>query len=176
MIGILSRSGLARATLIHPPFTCYSGTTSHLLNVTKSTTASTMQEWLWLVGMEMCTTDGCNDTKASSVDASKQDLHFKSIQMRRIISLRQSQEENNKLPGLVLRRMLASAITIVCTYMNDFLFLSACAVAVGFLFPTIDDTILQEIEQARKELGVDLLQASLNHYQTVSRIQKMGGL
>jgi hypothetical protein len=145
-------------------------------------TASTIQEWLWLVGMDMCAMDDCNDTTASSVDASRQELHyFKSIQIqnkniRRIISLRRSREENNKFPALVLRRKLASTALIVCTYMDDFLFLLACAVAVGFLFPTMDDNILQEIEQARKELGVDLLQASLNHYQTVSRMQIMKGL
>ena len=134
-----------------------------------------------LVGMEMCAMDSCNDTAASSADASKQELNFKSIRiqninMRRIISLRRSQEENNKLPALVLRRKLASTTLIVCTHMDDFLFLFACALAIGFLFPTMDDNILQEIEQARKELGVDLLQASLNNYQVVSRIQMMEGL
>jgi hypothetical protein len=148
-------------------------------------TASTMEEWFWLVGTEVCAMDCCNDTTTASslvVDASKQESHFKSIQiqninMRRIIALRRSQEEYNTLPALVLRRNLVSTTLIVCTHMNDFLFLFACAVAVGFLFPTMDDNnILEEIEQARKELGVDLLQASLNHYQAVSRMQIMEGL
>lgn len=138
-----------------------------------------MQEF-WLVGMEMCAMGSCNEIAASSVDASRQDLHFKSIQlqnmnMRRMISLRRSQDENNKLPALVLRRNLARTALIVCTHVDDFLFLFVCAAAIRFLLPTIDDSILQEIEQARKEIGIDLLQASLNHYQVVSRMQIMEG-
>ena len=40
--------------------------------------------------------------------------------------------------------------------MDDFLFLMFCALVIGFLLPHIEDNMLQEIEDMKKELEYDL--------------------
>ena len=84
---------------------------------------------------------------------------------QRIIALRQNDDAIANLPSLVFRRSLASLALVIWNYMNDILFLMACVVTIGFLFPTVDNSFHVEIEQARKELQMDLIRVTLNQIQ-----------
>ena len=89
----------------------------------------------------------------------------------KLVSLRYGVDKQSKFPSLVVRRILTDAVMLANGYMDDLLFLLACIFAVAFLFPTMDESILDEIEQARKELGLDLLQATINHYHDISALK-----
>jgi hypothetical protein len=87
--------------------------------------------------------------------------------MAQQLSFRSNHEPNDALPLLVLRNALAQTVLSIFSNMEDFIFIMFCALAIGFLFPSIEGNVLQEIEEARKELELDLLQ-SVDRYNEVS--------
>jgi hypothetical protein len=54
-------------------------------------------------------------------------------------------------------------------HLDDLIFLLFFAVALSFMFPTLDDTILREIQNARIKLGLDL-DSAVTAYQKVSQV------
>jgi hypothetical protein len=85
------------------------------------------------------------------------------------ISLRcNNQDFNDMLPLLVLRDILATMVVWICSHMADFLFLVSCALALGMVFPYVEDNALHEIEVARKELELDLMLAVNRYHEVVS--------
>lgn len=76
--------------------------------------------------------------------------------MTRQASLRCNHGLDSTLPKLVLRNALAQTLLSIFHRMDDFLFLMFCALVIGFLLPHIEDNMLQEIEDMKKELEYDL--------------------
>ena len=88
----------------------------------------------------------------------------------KICSLRRNHEPGNVMPMLVLRNSVAETALTIARNMEDFLFVVWCIVVISFLFPSIDDAVLREIQEARKELEFDLQQA-LDRYHEVTGIR-----
>jgi hypothetical protein len=87
--------------------------------------------------------------------------------MTQQLSLRSNHDPNDAFPLLVLRNVLAQTVLSIFSHMEDFIFIMFCALAIGLLFPSIEGNVLQEIEEARKELELDFQQA-VDRYNEVS--------
>jgi hypothetical protein len=85
----------------------------------------------------------------------------------RQLSLRESRGQDTRLPLLVLHNALAEKVQLIFVHAEDFIFLVFCALAIGFMFPSTEQNILQEIEVAKKCLELDLAQAA-DRYKEVS--------
>lgn len=59
------------------------------------------------------------------------------------------------LPDLVIQNAHAICWIYATAYLRDVLFLFNCAVAIGFLFPSVEESILEEIEFARSHIFIN---------------------